>query len=164
MFRKLCILICVSLVVICFDQLTKTFIQAHFTLDESIFIFSDFFNLTYARNYGAAFSFLEESNPTIRDLLMFSIAPVVSLIILALVYYVEEHQMPQLIALSLILGGALGNYFDRINYGYVVDFLDFHIQKKFYFPTFNLADMAIVCGMTILIWNLIKEDPHHTSD
>lgn len=95
---------------------------------------------------------------------MFSIAPVVSLIILALVYYVKEHQMPQLIALSLILGGALGNYFDRINYGYVVDFLDFHIQKKFYFPTFNLADMAIVCGMTILIWNLIKEDPHHTSD
>lgn len=163
MFRKICILICVSLVVVCLDQLTKTLIQSHFTLDESILIFSDFFNLTYARNYGAAFSFLEDSTPHIRDLLMFSIAPLVCLIILALVYYAKESQMVQLIALSLILGGAIGNYFDRINYGYVVDFLDFHFRKKLYFPTFNLADVAIVCGMGLMIWTLIKENSNEAS-
>lgn len=162
MFRKLCILICVSFVVICLDQLTKTLVQAQFTLDESVTIFSNFFSITYARNYGAAFGFLENAIPHIRDILMYSIAPIACVIILSISYYTKDNQLSQLLALSLIFGGALGNYFDRINYGYVVDFIDLHWQKKVYFPTFNIADIAIVLGMILMIWTLLKEKPDAT--
>lgn len=160
MFKKLSVLFCLSIVIICLDQMSKYFIQTHFSLGESLPIIPQLFNFSHARNFGAAFGFLEQSPEIIRSGIMLSIPPLACLIILALVFYVKSFQIVQLTSLSAVFGGAVGNYLDRLNYGYVIDFIDLHWKQKYFFPTFNLADMAIVTGIFFLILTLIKEDRH----
>lgn len=72
------------------------------------------------------------------------------IIILYFLKAVKENDKIQIMALSLVFGGALGNYIDRIRVRYVIDFLDFHFQNMYSWPAFNIADSAIVCGIVIL--------------
>jgi signal peptidase II len=115
------------------------------------------FDLVLAHNTGAAFSFLSDAGGMQRWLFS-AIAVIASVWI---VWLLRRHQSQMLfaLALSLILGGALGNLIDRIAYGYVVDFLSFHWDAH-YFPAFNLADSAITCGAFLLILDGFLEKRH----
>ena len=138
-----------SALVIVLDQLSKAWITDHFAFGESIPILG-VFDLVLAHNTGAAFSFLSDAGGMQRWLFS-AIAVVASAWI---VWLLRRHQQQKLfcLALALILGGALGNLADRIAYGYVVDFLDFH-WDKYHFPAFNVADSAISCGAVLILWD-----------
>ncbi len=155
--KKLIFLICISFIVIGIDQLTKNFIHTQMQLHESKTVIENYFNLTYVRNFGAAFGFLAQTPALFRDVFFLAMPPLACLLILYIVKTLKENQTAQLIALSSIFGGALGNYIDRIHYKYVVDFIDLHWATKYSWPAFNVADMAIVCGVCLLIFMILTE-------
>ena len=139
----------VSVMVVLLDQLTKHVIQQTLTYGGSVRV-TLFFDLVHVRNPGAAFSFLSSAAGWQRGLFIVIALGASALI----VYLLRKHVADRLFcfALSLILGGALGNVIDRILLGAVVDFLHFHLAQ-YYFPAFNLADSAITCGAGLLIWD-----------
>lgn len=139
-------------VVIALDQTSKAAITRHLVYGEALVI-TPFFNLVLTHNTGAAFSLLHDAGGMQRWL--FSLIAVVASA--WIVWLLRKHQAQRLfsLALALILGGALGNLIDRIAYGYVVDFLDFH-WAGWHFAAFNVADAAITCGAALLIWDGLK--------
>jgi signal peptidase II len=141
----------VSVMVVLLDQLTKHVIQQTLTYGGSVRV-TLFFDLVHVRNPGAAFSFLSSAAGWQRGLFIVIALGASALI----VYLLRKHVADRLFcfALSLILGGALGNVIDRILLGAVVDFLHFHLAQ-YYFPAFNLADSAITCGAGLLIWDSV---------
>lgn len=157
---KYLLLAAISGAVITVDQAVKMYIHTHFTLHESVEVIKNFFNLTYVRNEGAAFGFLAASHPVFRELFFLSMPPIALLIILAILRGVNERDRWTICSLSLVFGGAIGNYIDRLRFRYVIDFLDFYVvldpnsvpPHKYVWPAFNVADMAIVCGVGILIF------------
>lgn len=157
MKKKYILLLIIAGIVIALDQLTKIYIHTRFQLGESYTVIENLFNFTYVRNYGAAFGFLAESHPTFREIFFLSMPPIAVIIIFTILRTVKDDDNLQISALSLICGGALGNYIDRLNYRYVIDFLDFHLYNKYSYPAFNIADSAIVCGVGILILVMLLE-------
>lgn len=149
---KYLILAAIAGAIITFDQATKMYVHTHFSLHESINVIEGFFNFTYVRNYGAAFGFLADSHPSFREIFFLSMPPVALLVILGILRTVHETDRWQIVSLSLVFGGAVGNYIDRIRFRYVIDFLDFHINKKYTWPAFNIADSAIVVGVAVLLY------------
>ncbi len=149
------------LIIIILDQWTKFLILSRFEYGESIQIIANFFSLTYVRNTGAAFGFLATANPSFR-VPFFLIVPIVAMVVLGFLYRdLPETAKWRSMALGLVSGGAIGNLIDRIRLGYVVDFLDFHYQTKYYFPAFNVADSAICVGVGILLLtNLLSKETH----
>ena len=145
--------------VIALDQASKLWISAHFVYGESLAVL-DVFNLVLAHNTGAAFSFLHDAGGMQRWL--FSIIALAASVWIVALLRRHSGQMLYALALSLILGGAIGNLIDRIAYGYVVDFLSFHWQEH-YFPAFNVADSAISCGAFLLILESFTEMAHSRS-
>jgi signal peptidase II len=134
--------------VIVLDQITKLAVLGAFTLGESREVTS-FFNLVLVYNRGAAFSFLADAGGWQKWFFV-----VLALGISAwIVSMLKKHPGETLlcVALSLILGGALGNVIDRVLYGAVVDFLDFH-AAGWHWPAFNVADSAITVGAALLVW------------
>ncbi|OFZ67887.1 MAG: signal peptidase II [Betaproteobacteria bacterium RBG_16_56_24] len=148
-----------SALIIVLDQLSKMWITGHFSYGESLHVLN-IFNLVLAHNTGAAFSFLSDAGGMQRWL--FSIIAIAASV--WIVWLLRRHVAQTLfaLALSMILGGALGNLIDRIAYGYVVDFLQFHWDEH-YFPAFNLADSAITCGAFLLILDSFREKRHGTA-
>jgi signal peptidase II len=142
----------VSGLVIALDQVTKHAIQRTIPFGAPRQVTS-FFDLVLVFNPGAAFSFLSTAPGWQRDLFIM-IAGVASVIIMVLL---RKNVGDRLFcfALSLILGGALGNLIDRLMLGAVVDFLHFHIAQ-YYWPAFNVADSAITCGAGLLIWDSLR--------
>lgn len=147
-----------SAFVIVLDQLSKAWIVNHFAFGETLPVLS-VFDLVLTHNTGAAFSFLNDAGGIQRWL--FSIIAIAASA--WIVWLLRKHSAQVLfaLALSMILGGALGNLIDRLAYGYVVDFLSFHWDEH-YFPAFNLADSAITCGAFLLIIDGFKEKKHGT--
>jgi signal peptidase II len=145
-----------SALVIVLDQLSKAWITSHFVYGESLTIFG-VFNLVLAHNTGAAFSFLNDAGGMQRWL--FSAIAIVASGWIILLLRKHASQTLFALALSLILGGALGNLIDRLAYGYVVDFLLFHWDEH-YFPAFNLADSAITGGAFLMILDSFKRNEH----
>ena len=155
--KKYSILAGIAAFIIAVDQITKFYIHTHFQLGDSVVVIQDFFNITFVRNFGAAFGFLAESHPQFREWFFLLMPPAALVIILVLLKSVRENDYLQVSALSLIFGGAIGNYIDRLRFRYVIDFLDFHIQGKYTWPAFNVADSAIVCGVGILLVMMLFE-------
>ena len=151
MKRKYIWLLLISGFLIAFDQVIKAYIHTHFHLGESVTVIPNFFNLTYVRNFGAAFGFLAESHPTFREIFFLAMPPIALIIILGLLRSVDDKDTRQIIALSSICGGAIGNYIDRLRFRYVIDFLDFHLYNRWSWPAFNIADMAIVGGVSMIL-------------
>ena len=110
-----------------------------------------FFNFTLAYNTGAAFSFLHSASGW-QNIFFGGLAAIVSIVIIYSLIKLSAKEIWVSIALCLILGGALGNAWDRILYQYVVDFLDFHLGD-WHFAIFNLADSAIFVGAVMLLWH-----------
>jgi signal peptidase II len=155
--RKYMILIAVSLFLVAIDQITKIYIHSNFELSESITVIPNYFNITYVRNMGAAFGIFTDSNETFRHIFFLSIPAIAVGIIVFFIYGLPESERAQILALSSIAGGAIGNYIDRIQHGYVIDFLDFHIKNIYSWPVFNIADSAIVAGVAVLTYLMIIE-------
>lgn len=142
-----------SAVVFVVDLFTKYIVVKNFQLYESINLLP-IFNLTYARNYGAAFSFLADHSGW-QKYFFILLAVVISSV---LIYFLSQNQKEQKLlnyAYSLIIGGALGNMADRAYNGFVVDFLDFYWQH-WHYPTFNVADIAICVGAGLLALDAFK--------
>jgi signal peptidase II len=137
-----------SILIIGLDQWTKILATQQLGLYESVPILP-FFNLTLMHNTGAAFSLLVEAGGWQRWLFV-GIAIFASVIILMIFYKLPRYRLWSLAGLSLILGGALANLWDRISLGYVIDFLDFY-WSSYHWPAFNVADSAIVVGAFLLI-------------
>ncbi len=136
-----------ALVLFIADQFTKTLILGAYQLGDATPI-TGFFNIVRAHNTGAAFSFLADAGGWQRwGFTAFGLVAA-----LFIVWQLRQHPGQRLFAfaLSSILGGAIGNVVDRLQHGYVVDFLDFHLGGR-HFPAFNLADSAITVGAVCLI-------------
>jgi signal peptidase II len=133
--------------IVALDQSTKTVIERLFDYGD-VHPVTGFFNLVLTYNRGAAFSFLAGASGWQKQFLTV-VGIVASLFI---VYLLARHGTQRLfsLALSLILGGAVGNVIDRLAHGHVIDFLDFH-YAGWHWPAFNVADAAIVCGAALLI-------------
>lgn len=137
----------VAFAVFVIDLLTKTYFESTYYLGESRPVTS-FFNLVLAHNYGAAFSFLADSGGWQRY--FFAAIAIVAVVVCLKLMISHAREKLFCLALALILGGAIGNLFDRIIYGYVIDFLDFY-YGYWHWPAFNIADSAIVLGAGLLI-------------
>ena len=144
--HKYCYLwwICLSLLIAVADQITKNIIICcvDFALPVTV---TSFFNLVVSFNRGAAFSLLNNASGW-QNWLFGIIAALISVFIINLLYRTKGTRLWLSASLSLVLGGALGNLCDRLLHGYVVDFLDFHLNI-WHWPAFNLADSAIVIGI-----------------
>ena len=143
----------IAAIVILADQLTKIVINKLFTYGEEKAVTS-FFNLVLAHNKGAAFSFLQNESGWQRYFFTaIGIAAVVYIL-----YLLSKHSGQRLFcwALALIMGGAIGNVIDRIVYGHVIDFLDFHFRAFGHFPAFNVADSAITVGAVLFVYDELR--------
>jgi signal peptidase II len=137
-----------ALVVVVLDQLSKYWASSNLVYDQPVVITS-FFNMTLRHNLGAAFSFLAGAGGWQRWFFA-AIALVASVLLSGWIARVCRTNRLEAFALSFILGGALGNLYDRILLGHVVDFIEVHYQDH-YWPAFNLADSAITLGAAILL-------------
>lgn len=146
----------IALVIVVLDQWTKGLAEAHLAMYRPVEILP-FFNLTLAYNEGAAFSFLAGAGGWQRW--FFSLIAVVASVVI-LLWLLRGRDGPVVaLALSLILGGALGNLWDRIALGHVVDFLDFH-WAGWHFPAFNIADAGITVGAALIIIDMFTSGRH----
>jgi signal peptidase II len=139
------------LFVVLIDQVSKYYVQVHMKTGASIPVIKDVFHLTYVLNPGAAFGLFEHQT-------IFFVFVAVCMVVAAIYFYPRIPKQYQLLRLGtgLMVGGALGNVIDRIRTGYVVDFFDLRV-----WPVFNIADTAIVCGVSFIIITMVflnKED------
>lgn len=145
----------VSAVVILLDRLTKLFVARHIELNfGNVQVIPNFFAITHVENNGAAFSLFAEWPQHVRVPILVGFSTVAMIVVCYLLWKSATNFTWTGLALSLILGGAVGNLYDRILFGRVTDFLHFYIGNHMW-PDFNLADSAIVCGATLLCVDLI---------
>ena len=137
-----------ALLAVVLDQASKLWILANIDLYERIPVLP-VFNITYVRNYGAAFSFLADAGGWQRYFLT-AIAVVISVLLVWWMNQIRRENRMLGSAYALVLGGAIGNLYDRMAYGYVVDFIHVYYQD-WHFPAFNIADSAITLGAVLLI-------------
>jgi len=141
--------------VVVLDLLTKHWVQANFLYSQHKPI-TPFFDLVLYHNEGAAFSFLAGAGGWQR--LMFSAIAIIASAVIVYLLRKSPQRTLFCLGLSLVLGGALGNLYDRLTLGYVVDFIFLH-YGSLYWPAFNIADSAISCGVVILLLDGFKK-PH----
>ncbi len=148
-----------SFTVIIIDQITKYFAVEKLALHEVKSIYEGF-NLILIYNEGAAFSFLSDAGGWQRWFLI-GVSCIVCVFIVVWMYQSISKSKCLLAGLSLILGGALGNLWDRLSLGYVVDFIEVY-YKDLYWPAFNIADSAITIGAILLILDIFLKEPSKT--
>lgn len=144
----------VSILVVILDQCTKCFIRTHLSFEQPYTVLP-FLNFILRFNAGAAFSFLANDNGW-QTYLLSGIAIVVSLFLIGYLHKLHYKNWLTVLPICLIIGGALGNLIDRLRFGYVVDFIDFHIGA-WHFATFNVADMAVSVGAVLLVVRLFYD-------
>ena len=142
----------ISAIVIAFDLYSKHLIQQHFVFGD-LHSVTSFFDLVRYHNEGSAFGFLNDAGGW-QKWFFNGISIVASAVI---IYLLKKHTNEKLFCagLALVLGGAVGNLYDRISLGYVVDFLNFHLNNH-YWPAFNVADSAICVGVGLLLLDSFK--------
>ncbi|MBI2140211.1 signal peptidase II [Candidatus Woesearchaeota archaeon] len=144
--RKTIWLFGISFAIFIFDRITKSLVLEKLSEHQSVPVLKGIFHITSVQNTGASFGLLSGSN----SILLGISALVAALIIFHRNKIIQEKSL--FLPFGLILGGALGNIFDRIFFGYVIDFLDFRV-----WPVFNIADSAITIGAVLLAWQLWKK-------
>ena len=149
----------VVVAVLILDRWTKWLIDSRLLLNQTILVIDGFFNITYVRNTGVAFGILDPVQSPVKSFLL----PLVTIIAATgvLVYSLRSPVNDRLLqfALSLILAGALGNLYDRLCYGYVIDFIEVYF-RDYRWPSFNIADSAITAGVALLAVQMFRKDPH----
>ncbi len=142
----------IVLLAVVLDQLSKHWIVSNFDLFESHVIIDNFLSITYVRNTGAGFSILE------GKMLFFYVITIISMVVLGYLFVKsDEKDYLQRISISMIVGGALGNFIDRLLMGYVVDFISVLIFG-YNFPVFNIADSFLTIGAILFVLSILKEE------
>ncbi|PCK03663.1 MAG: signal peptidase II [Alteromonadaceae bacterium] len=141
-----------ALIVVILDLFSKKWASSNFALYDREMVFS-MFDLTLRHNYGAAFNFLAQEGGWQRAFLA-SVSSAVSIGLIVWIARLDQSKRLEALGMALILGGALGNLYDRATLGYVVDFILLH-YKEMEFPVFNIADLAITLGVVILFWDAL---------
>jgi signal peptidase II len=149
----------IALAAFLFDRITKLLIVRNIMLEDTVQIIPGFFRLTHLENPGAAFSLFAESPSPAKTVLLVAIS-VAALVVVALLLWTRRNTFnAATVALALIMGGALGNLWDRLIDGKVTDFLDFYIGIH-HWPPFNFADSAIVSGAILLMFRMLRREQH----
>ncbi len=150
LYRRYIMLLLSMGILVALDQVTKIWIDQNMRLYESRPILEGFLDLHYIRNPGAAFGLLSRSDSPFRIPFFVGVSFLAIGVILYLFHKVEPSEVLVPVALSLVLGGAVGNLIDRVRLGEVIDFIYFH-YRRFAWPAFNVADIAITVGVFLLI-------------
>jgi signal peptidase II len=146
-FLRLFTMVCLPVLVL--DQLTKYYIRSHLALYQSIPVIPGWFDITFTLNPGAAFSMFVNAPAWFRSAFLFALSGIAIAVLTILLIRDSELTLTNF-ALALILAGAAGNLIDRIRFGRVVDFIDWHYYGHHY-PIFNMADSAISIGVVLII-------------
>jgi signal peptidase II len=146
--------------VLVLDQVAKFWVSAVLRLHETRPVITGFLSLTLVHNTGAAFGILAGEHSLLRTWFFLLVSLLAAGVVLWLLWRLRPEQKMEAAALSLILGGALGNVIDRVRFGKVIDFIDVYF-RTYHWPAFNVADAAISVGVFVLFWCLIghKEKP-----
>jgi signal peptidase II len=135
------------------DRITKIWALNRLTEGRDIVIIKNLFSFSYLENRGAAFGIFQNK--------VLPLAIVTSAVILGMIYFLVKYKPASKLlrySLALIISGAIGNLIDRFTYKYVVDFILLHYKDVYYFPTFNVADMLVVCGTFLLSICILKDE------
>jgi signal peptidase II len=144
----------IALVVVLLDRWTKHLVAQRISLYSHIQVIPGFFQLTHTENTGAAFSLFADSNAHWKAAMLIAFSVIALMVVSVLLWKNHHAHVATGIGLSLIMGGALGNLWDRLTRGRVVDFLLLYV-KRYQWPVFNLADSAIVIGAGLLVLEIL---------
>jgi signal peptidase II len=144
----------IALIVVMLDRWSKHMAAQRIPLYSHIQVIPGFFQLTHTENTGAAFSLFADSNAHWKTAMLIAFSVIALTVVLVLLWKNHHAHVATGVALSLIMGGALGNLWDRLAHGRVVDFLLFYV-KRYQWPVFNLADSAIVVGAGLLVLEML---------
>lgn len=147
------------------DRLTKWIIETRVSFYDNHVVIPGFFDIVHSENQGAAFGLFAQSTSELRTVLLIGFSVVALVALVVMLWRTSRLDRKTAVALALILGGAMGNVFDRVRWGTVTDFLLFYIGS-YQWPAFNAADSAIVIGSGLLLLDFLKfkRQPAHTHD
>ena len=149
--RKLPWLLLISLAVIIGDRLTKSLVSSRIPMGDAVTVIPGFLRITHWLNEGAAFSlFADSASPNAVRWGLIAFSALAAVAVLIALIRLGSRISPVTVSLALVLGGALGNLYDRVRYGSVVDFIEVHIFG-YHWPDFNVADSCIVTGACLLL-------------
>jgi len=156
MFKKYKYVVGVLLTLLFFatDWVSKYYL-ARLTVDRTITIIPNFFNLVYVQNSGIAFGFLAHLSGIYRFIFLIAISSIVVIIAFYFMFR-NDTSKTSFVGLTMLAGGALGNLYDRVLHGYVLDFFDFYI-KTYHYPAFNFADSFITIGILLILYDRISK-------
>ncbi|HTX41574.1 MAG TPA: signal peptidase II [Acidobacteriaceae bacterium] len=153
----------ISALIVVLDRLTKFWVSRHIEEGDAIVVIRHVFRLTHVRNPGAAFSmFVESPRPELTRWILAGFSLVAATVVLWIILRFGRRLTPTMVALALILGGTIGNAWDRVRTGLVTDFLEVHIIH-YHWPDFNVADSAIVVGGILLVLDALRSSPKEPS-
>jgi signal peptidase II len=140
-----------ALLILAIDHITKLIARASLSNDRFVEIIPGYLRLSYVRNSGVAFGIFDSVESVWKPYILAGMAVIALAVIVIFSIRMPQGRILMQWALSIIMGGILGNFLDRIIRGYVIDFIEFHIHEKFYWPNFNVADSAITIGIALLL-------------
>jgi signal peptidase II len=148
--RRLLSSMLIAATVFALDQLTKLAVRTRLDFRDSIPVIDGFLNIVHARNPGAAFSFLAGAPAWFRGPFFVGITLVAAVVVIRVIRSLSPRDRVMHVALSAVLGGALGNLCDRLRYGEVIDFIDVH-WRGYHWPAFNVADSSITVAVVVVV-------------
>jgi signal peptidase II len=146
----------VAILVLVTDQLTKWAASVKLKPGGSIELIPGYLRLSYWENSGVAFGLFNDLAATWKPYVLAGMAIIAVIAMVAYSLRVPAGRKLLRLALAIVIGGILGNFVDRVLRGAVIDFIDFHLQDKFYWPTFNIADSAITIGIALILIDTVK--------
>jgi len=156
-FRARLPYVALVLALLVLDRWTKSIIHSQFDVNQSISVIDGFFNITYVRNTGVAFGIFSSISSPAKSVLLSIFAAAAAAVVV--VYSVKSPVRNRLlqVALAMILGGALGNLYDRLTLGYVIDFIELY-AGSYSWPAFNVADSAVSVGICLLALEIFRDE------
>ena len=145
----------IAFMVTLLDQITKWLVSSRIPLYGSMVVIKGFLNLVHIRNTGVAFGMLSGFHVPYRAVLLALISLAAMFFIIMYLRRLQMGQKAWLVGISVVFGGAFGNFIDRIMYGEVIDFIDCYVGR-FHWPAFNVADSAITVGIAFLLFTIIR--------
>jgi len=161
--KRYTVSISIAIIVLALDQISKYLVRQFLPLNHSIEVINGFFNLVHIQNPGIIFGIFSQSTHALRNYLLITGSLLAILFLLFFIRSLRERDFPLTVAISLILGGAIGNLVDRIIFEKVIDFLDFYWHSH-HWPAFNMADSAITVGMVILVIQILRDESNQPSN
>jgi signal peptidase II len=152
--RNRSLFIGLATIVVLIDQVSKWLASSQIPPHHILSVIPGFFNIVLVKNRGMAFGLLNQAHSELSSLFLLA-AMIAAIGAILFFFWIKKDQLWLTIGLSLILGGAVGNLIDRIQLGYVIDFLDFFVSG-YHWPAFNMADSAVTVGTLWLLFNVIK--------